>query len=57
MVAPAGVEHEHAGGQDEPVDGEGQQPGGMAGLAVGGDEFVGVPVGDDGGDRGDGGHG
>jgi hypothetical protein len=52
MVA-AGVEGEHAGREDQPVDGEGQEPGGEPGLAVGGDEFVGVPVGDDGGDRGD----
>jgi hypothetical protein len=43
--ATAGVEDEHAGGQDEPVDGEGQEPGGEADLAVGGDEFVCVPVG------------
>jgi hypothetical protein len=56
-VAPVGVEDEHAGGQQEPVDGEGQKPGGQAGFAVDGDEFVGVPVGDDGGDRGDGGGG
>jgi hypothetical protein len=30
VVASAGVEDEHAGGQDEPVDSEGQQPGGEA---------------------------
>ena len=53
----AGVEDEHAGRQDEPVHGEGQQPGGEPGLAVGGDEFVGVPVADHGRDRGDRGHG
>ena len=41
VVAAAGVEDEHAGRQDEPVHGKGQEPGGEAGLAVGGDEFVG----------------
>jgi hypothetical protein len=28
VVAAAGVEDEHAGRQDQPVHGEGQQPGG-----------------------------
>jgi hypothetical protein len=57
VVASAGVEDEHAGRQDEPVHGEGQQPGGETGLPVGGDEFVGVPVADHGRDCGDRGHG
>jgi hypothetical protein len=55
VVAAAGVEDEHAGRQDQPVDGEGQQFGGEAGLAVAGDEFIRVPVADHGrhcGDRG-----
>jgi hypothetical protein len=55
--AATGVEDGHAGRQDEPVHGERDEPGGCASLAVRGDEFVGVPVGDDGSDRGDGGHG
>jgi hypothetical protein len=57
LVAPAGVQDEHAGRQNQPVHGEGQQPGRQAGLAVGGDKFISVPVGDDGRDRGDRGHG
>jgi hypothetical protein len=31
---PAGVEGEHAGGQDQPVHGERDQSGGQAALAV-----------------------
>jgi hypothetical protein len=37
-----------------PVGSEGQPPSSEAGLAVRGDKFVGMPVGDDGGGRGDG---
>jgi hypothetical protein len=57
LVAAVGVEVEHAGGQDEAVDGEGEESGGDAGLAVGADQLVGVVVGDDGRNRGDGSHG
>jgi hypothetical protein len=57
MVAAAGVQDGHAGRQDEAIHGEGQQPGGEAGLAVGGVEFVGVPVTDHGRHHGDRGHG
>jgi hypothetical protein len=57
LVAPVGVEDEHAGGQDEAVDGERQESRGDAGLVVGADEFVGMAVGDDRRHRGDGGHG
>jgi hypothetical protein len=56
-LASAGVKHEHAGRQDKPVHGKGQEPGGEACLAVGGDEFVGMPVGNDSGNRGNRGHG
>ncbi len=41
-VAPVGVEDEHAGGQDQAVHGERDEPGGDAGLAVGADQFVGM---------------
>jgi len=43
--------------KDEPVHGEWQQPGCEASLAVGSDEFIGVPVADYGRDCGDGCHG
>ena len=57
LVVSAGVEEEHAAGQDEPVDGEGQKSGGQPGLAVGTDEFVRMAVADHRCHRGDGRHG
>jgi hypothetical protein len=59
-VAAVGVEDEHAGRQDQAVDGKREQACGHAGLAVGAGEFAGMAVGDHRGDRcdrGDGGSG
>jgi hypothetical protein len=54
-VAAVGVEDEHAGGQDQPIHGEGHQAGGYARLPVSADQLV--AVGDHGCHRGDGSHG
>ena len=55
-VAPAGVQDQHAGRPDQPVDREGYEPGGQPGLAVRAHQFVGVPVRADRRDHCDGGH-
>ena len=56
LVAPVGVEDEHAGGQDQAVNGEREKPGGHAALAVRADQLVSVAVGDDRGHGRDRGH-